>query len=165
MNWLLKVNYLQQKLSKGGYLKRFCHPFEKPGGYELEAAKKQIAIKDEALTKKDEKLAKKDKEIAKKVEEAKKRRWFRAQHPHHKFIIKELDNANSIHAFNRFKEEGYVERFQCHFRLADLARDALYALAKPTIYNSPSSFLCLVTGYKKFLLVFCILVLVWGCYI
>ena len=41
-----------------------------------------------------------------------KRRWFKAQYPHHKFIIEELDNANSIHAFNRFEEKGYVERFQ-----------------------------------------------------
>ena len=42
-----------------------------------------------------------------------KRRWFKAQHPHHRFIMEELDNANSIHAFNRFEEKGYVERFQC----------------------------------------------------
>ena len=26
-------------------------------------------------------------------------------------MIEELDNANSIHAFNRFEEQGYVERF------------------------------------------------------
>ena len=32
-------------------------------------------------------------------------RWFRAQYPHHRFIIEELDNANSIHVFNRFKKE------------------------------------------------------------
>ena len=43
------------------------------------------------------------------------RRWFKAQCPHHRFIIEELDNANSIHAFNRFGEKGYSERFQCHF--------------------------------------------------
>ena len=65
---------------------------------------------------------------------SKKRRWFRAQYPHHRFIIEELDNANNIHAFNRF-EEGYIERFQCHFRLVDLARYALYALATPTIHD------------------------------
>ena len=40
-----------------------------------------------------------------------KRRWFREQYPHHRFIIEELDNANSIHAFNRFEEEGHVQRF------------------------------------------------------
>ena len=64
-----------------------------------------------------------------------KRRWFRAQHPHYRFIIEELDNANSIHAFNRCEEEGYVERFQYHFRLDDLARDSLYALATSTIHD------------------------------
>ena len=41
-----------------------------------------------------------------------KRRWFKVQYSHHRFIIiEELDNANSIHAFNRFEEEGYVEHF------------------------------------------------------
>ena len=58
-----------------------------------------------------------------------KRRWFKAQYPHHRFIIEELDNANSTHAFNRFEEKGYVERFQCHFRLVDVPHDVLYALA------------------------------------
>ena len=28
-----------------------------------------------------------------------KRGWLRAQYPHHRFIVEELDNANSIHAF------------------------------------------------------------------
>ena len=62
-----------------------------------------------------------------------KKRWFKAQYPHHRFIIEELGNVNSVHAFNRFEEEGYAERFQCHFRLFDLPRDALYALATPAI--------------------------------
>ena len=48
-----------------------------------------------------------------------KRLWFKAQYPHHRFIMEELDNANSIHAFNRFEEKEYVERLQCHFRLVD----------------------------------------------
>ena len=60
-------------------------------------------------------------------------RWFKAQYPHHKFIIQELDNANSKHAFNIFEEKGCVERFQCHFRLFDIPRVALYALATPLI--------------------------------
>ena len=64
-----------------------------------------------------------------------KLRWFRAQYPHHRFKIEELDNANIIHAFNRFEEEGHVQRFQCHFRLADLACDVLYGLATPTIHD------------------------------
>ena len=60
-------------------------------------------------------------------------RWFKAQYPHHRFIMKELDNANSILAFNRFEEEGFVKRFHCHFRLVDIPRVALYALATPAI--------------------------------
>ena len=60
-------------------------------------------------------------------------RWFKAQYPYHRSIIEELDNANSIHAFNRFEEKGCVERFQCHFRLVDIPHDVLYALATPSI--------------------------------
>ena len=62
-----------------------------------------------------------------------KRRCFKAQYPHRKFIMEELDNANSIHVFNRFEEKGYVERFQCHFRLVDIPRDTLYTLGTPAI--------------------------------
>ena len=62
-----------------------------------------------------------------------KKRWFKAQYSHHRFIIEELDNANSIHAFNRFEEKGHVERFQCHFRLVDIPRDVFYALTTPAI--------------------------------
>ena len=32
-------------------------------------------------------------------------RWSKPQYPHHRFIIEELDNANSIHAFNRFEKK------------------------------------------------------------
>ena len=65
-----------------------------------------------------------------------KRRWFTAQYPHHRFIIGELDNANGIHAFNRFEEEGYVECFQYHFGLIiDFLRDVMYALPTPTIHG------------------------------
>ena len=48
-------------------------------------------------------------------------------------MIEELDNANSIYAFNSIEEKGYVERLQCHFRLVDISRDVLYALATPAI--------------------------------
>ena len=41
----------------------------------------------------------------------------------------ELDNPNGIHTFNRFEEKGFVESFQCHFRLVVIPRDAFYALA------------------------------------
>ena len=47
--------------------------------------------------------------------------------------MEEPDNANGIYAFNRFEEEGFVERFQCHFRLVDIPRDTFYALATSTI--------------------------------
>ena len=63
----------------------------------------------------------------------KKKRWFKARYPHHRFITEEVDNASSIHAFNWFEEKRYVERFQCHFRLAYILRDVFYALATPTI--------------------------------
>ena len=39
----------------------------------------------------------------------------------------ELDNPNDVHVFNRFQEKGYVERFQCHFRLVDILSDIFYA--------------------------------------
>ena len=64
-----------------------------------------------------------------------KRRWFRAQYLHHRFIVEGLDNANSIHAFNRLEDEGHVKRFQCHFRLAYIARDASCALGTPKIHG------------------------------
>ena len=60
-------------------------------------------------------------------------RSFKVQYPHHKFIMKELDNANGFHAVNRFEEKGYVERFQCHFRLVDIPRDALGHACHPGI--------------------------------
>ena len=62
-----------------------------------------------------------------------KKQWLKAQYSHHRFITEELDNANSVHVFNKFEEEEFVERFQCHFRLVDIPRDALYALATPSI--------------------------------
>ena len=58
-------------------------------------------------------------------------RWFKAQYLHNRFIMKELDNTNGISAFNRLEVKGYVERFQCQFRLVDIPCDALYALATP----------------------------------
>ena len=61
-----------------------------------------------------------------------KKRWFKVQHPNHRFIMNERDNANGIHPFNRFEEKGYIERFQCHFRLVDIPRDVLYVSAMPT---------------------------------
>ena len=59
-------------------------------------------------------------------------RWFRAQYPHHRFKVGDLNNANSIHAFDGFEEESHVERSQFHSRLVDLTRDVLYVLGTPT---------------------------------
>ena len=66
-----------------------------------------------------------------------KRRCFKAQYPSHSFIMKDLENANSIDAFNKFEEKEYVERFQYHFKLVDIPRDPLYALAMAVIQESP----------------------------
>ena len=60
-----------------------------------------------------------------------KKRWFKAQYQNHSPVMGGLDNANGIQAFNRFEGEGFVERFQCHFRHIDIPRDAFYALATP----------------------------------
>ena len=62
-----------------------------------------------------------------------KKRWFKAQYSHHRFIIEEVKNANSIHAFNRFEEKEYIERFQCYFKLVDIPRDVFHALTTPAI--------------------------------
>ena len=45
-----------------------------------------------------------------------KLRWFDQHFPDHEVIV-EIDNPNSIHAFNRFEEEGHAERKDNHFRL------------------------------------------------
>ena len=60
-----------------------------------------------------------------------KKRWFKAQYPNHSPVMEELDNTNGIHAFNKFEEEEFVERFQCYFRLVDIPRDAFYVLEMP----------------------------------
>ena len=60
------------KAIKRWVFKEVLPSIRKTGGYELEAAKKQIAIKDEELTKKDEELANEDKDIAKKAEKVQK---------------------------------------------------------------------------------------------
>ena len=38
-----------------------------------------------------------------------KLRWFKRHFPDHEVIV-DIDNPNSIHAFNRFEEEGHVKR-------------------------------------------------------
>ena len=50
-------------------------------------------------------------------------------------VIVEIYNTNSIHAFNRFEEEGHAERKYNHFRLIDLTREELYALGVSAILD------------------------------
>ena len=54
-----------------------------------------------------------------------KLRWLEWHFPDHEVIV-EIDNPNSIHAFNRLEEEEHIERKYNHFRLLDLTRDDLY---------------------------------------
>ena len=54
--------------------------------------------------------------------------------PDHEVIV-EIDNPNSIHAFNRFEEEGHTEQKYNHFRLIDLTREELYAMGVPAILD------------------------------
>ena len=62
-----------------------------------------------------------------------KLRWFQRYFPQHEIIV-ELDCANSIVSFNRFEEDGFVERKYNNFRLLqDLTRDDLYDMGIPAI--------------------------------
>ena len=63
-----------------------------------------------------------------------KLRWFDRHFPEHEVIV-EIDNPNSIHAFNHFEEEGHVERRYNNFRLLDLTREELYVMGVPAIFN------------------------------
>ena len=67
-------------------------------------------------------------------------------------VIVEIYNPNSIHAFNRFEEEGQAEQKYNHFRLIDLTREELYALRVSAILDDEEeqNFLCLMTGHKNF---------------
>ena len=53
-----------------------------------------------------------------------KKQLGRLQYLDQRFIVEEMYNANSTSAFNRFEGKEHLERFQCPFRLSDLARDA-----------------------------------------
>ena len=63
-----------------------------------------------------------------------KLRWFDRHFPYHEVIV-EMDNPNSIHAFNWFEEEGHAERKYNHFRLIDVTREELYAMGVPAIFD------------------------------
>ena len=63
-----------------------------------------------------------------------KLRWFDPHFPDQEIIV-EIGNPNSIHAFNRFEEEGHVERRYNHFRLIHLTRKELYVMGVPAILD------------------------------
>ena len=61
--------------------------------------------------------------------------WFDRHFPDHEVIV-EIENPNSIHAFNRFEVEGHAERKYNHFKLIDLTREELYAMGVPAILDN-----------------------------
>ena len=63
-----------------------------------------------------------------------KLRWFDRHFPNHEVIV-EIDNPNSIHAFDRFEEEGHEERKYNYFRLINLTWEELYTMGVPTILD------------------------------
>ena len=63
-----------------------------------------------------------------------KLRWLDQHFPNHEIIL-EIGNPNSIHAFNRFEEEGHAELKYNHFRLRDLTREELYAIGISAILD------------------------------
>ena len=63
-----------------------------------------------------------------------KLRWFDLHFLDHEVIV-EMDNRNSVHAFNRFEEERHAERKYNHFRLIDLTREDLYAMGVRAILD------------------------------
>ena len=54
-----------------------------------------------------------------------KLQWLERHFPDHEVIV-EIDNPNSIHAFDRLEEEEHIERKYNHFWLLDLTRHDLY---------------------------------------
>ena len=63
-----------------------------------------------------------------------KLRWFDRHFLDHEVIV-EIDNPNSIHAFNQFEAEGHAEWKYNHFRLIDLTREELYTMGAPAILD------------------------------
>ena len=61
-----------------------------------------------------------------------KLRWFDQHFPDHEVIV-EIDNPNSIHAFNRFEEEGHAEWKYNHLRSKDLTREELHVMWVPSL--------------------------------
>ena len=60
--------------------------------------------------------------------------WFDWHFPDDE-VIAEMDNPNSIYAFNRFEEKGHAEQKDNHLRLIDLRWEELYAMGVPGILD------------------------------
>ena len=76
---------------------------------------------------------------------------FDQHFPDHEVIV-EIDNPNSIHAFNRFEEERHAERKYNDFRLIDLTREDLYTRGYPPSLMMRNNFFH--PGIKKFFMTF-----------
>ena len=63
-----------------------------------------------------------------------KLRWFDQHFPDHEVIV-EIDNSNSIHAFNQLEEKGHAEQKCNHFRLIYSTREKFYAMGVPAILD------------------------------
>ena len=63
-----------------------------------------------------------------------KLRWSDRHFPDHEVIV-EIENPNSIHAFNQFEEKGNAEWKYNHFRQIDLTREELYTMGVPAILD------------------------------
>ena len=59
-----------------------------------------------------------------------KLRWLNRHFIDHEIIV-EIDSPSSIHAFNRFEEEGHVEWGYNNFMLIDVTREELYVMEVP----------------------------------
>ena len=73
-----------------------------------------------------------------------KLRWyFKLDHhfPDHEAIV-EIDNPNSIRAFNRFEEEEHAQRRYNYLRLIDLTREDSYAMGIHTILDDEEKYFC-----------------------
>ena len=65
--------------------------------------------------------------------------WLKAQLPCYRFIVEESEKSDCIHTLILFKENAQLEQCQCHFEIADLAWDALFALSTPLNTNYPQT--------------------------
>ena len=68
-----------------------------------------------------------------------KRCWLKAQLPCYRFKVEESEKSDCIHTLILFKENVQLEQCQCHFEIANLARDAFFALSTPLNTNDPQT--------------------------